>query len=304
LNETELMCNGGRVHCPAYLRGCILACERRRFVIAMIALLAVTAAMPAGMAPSAETAKAFDDYVAKVEEQIRGEEGAVESFLALPPGGTAAWETALRRGEVLVEQRAPTPAKIPGGLIHHWVGTVFIPNATVAQVLAIVQDYDHLTRSYAPEVMASRLISREGDDFRILLRMRKQKVVTVVLDAEYQVHYGRLDAAHQFSASRSTRISEIADAGSPREHAVADAENHGYLWRLNSYWRFVQATDGAIVQCEAISLTRNAPTGLGWLIGPFVREIPRESLEATLGATRDAVAARVRVDHSTQAEQR
>jgi hypothetical protein len=152
--------------------------------------------------------------------------------------------------------------------------------------------------------MASRLISRENDDFRISLRMREQKVVTVVLDAEYQVHYGRLDAAHQFSVSRSLRISEIADAGSPHEHAVADAESHGYLWRLNSYWRFVQATDGVIVQCEAISLTRNVPTGLGWLIGPFVREIPRESLEATLGATRDAVAARARVDHSTQAEHR
>jgi hypothetical protein len=273
-------------------------------VIAMIALLAVTAAMPAGVGASAETAKAFDDYVAGAEKQIRREESAVETFLILPPATTAGREAALRRGEVLVDLRGPTPAKIPGGLIHHWVGTVFIPNATVAQVLAVVQDYDHLTRSYAPEVMDSRLISREGDDFHISLRMREQKVVTVVLDAEYQVHYGRLDAAHQFSVSRSMRISEIAEAGSPREHAVADTENHGYLWRLNSYWRFVQATDGAIVQCEAISLTRNVPAGLGWLIEPFVREIPRESLEVTLGATRDAVAARARLEHSTQAEHR
>jgi len=296
--------NGGRVHCPARPRGGILACDRRQFVIAMIALLAVTAAMPAGVGPSAETAKAFDDYVAIAEEQIRREESAVESFLMLPPAATAGREAALRRGEVLVEQRGTTAAKVPGGSIHHWVGTVFIPNATVAQVLAVVQDYDHLTRSYAPEVMASRLISHEGDDFHISLRMREQKVVTVVMDAEYQVHYGRLDAVHQFSVSRSMRISEISDAGSPREHAVAEAENHGYLWRLNSYWRFVQESDGAIVQCEAISLTRNVPTGLGWLIGPFVREIPRESLEATLGATRDAVAARMRLEKPTQAEHR
>jgi hypothetical protein len=289
------------VHCLARSRGGILAYDWRQFVIAMIALLAVTAAMPAGVGPSAETGRAFDDYVAKAEEQIRREESAVESFLILPPAAAAGREAALRRGEVLVEQRGTTEAKIPGGLIHHWVGTVFVPNATVAQVLAVVQDYDHLTRSYAPEVMASRMISREGDDFRISLRMREQKVVTVVLDAEYQVHYGRLDAAHQFSVSRSTRISEIADAGSGRERAVADADNHGYLWRLNSYWRFVQESDGAIVQCEAISLTRNIPTGLGWLVGSFVREIPRESLELTLGATRDAVAARVRLEHSTQA---
>jgi len=292
------------VHCRAHPRGGILACDWRQFVIAMIALLAVTAAMPAGMGPSEEAAKAFDDYVAKAEERIQREESAVGSFLTLPPAATAGREAAFRRGEVLVEQRGTTAANFPGGLIHHWVGTVFIPNATVAQVLAVVQDYNHLTRSYAPEVMASRLISREGDDFHISLRAREQKLVTVVLDAEYEVHYGRLDAAHQFSLSRSIRISEIADAGSPRERAVADADNHGYLWRLNSYWRFVQESDGAVVQCEAISLTRSIPTGLGWLIGPFAREIPRESLEAMLGATRDAVAARVRLEKSTRAEHR
>jgi hypothetical protein len=292
------------VHCASDGRSRILACERRRFVIAMIALLVATTPMPAGVKPSAETTKAFDDYVAKAEELIRREESTVESFLAVPPAARAGRDAALRRGEVLVEQRGIAAANAPGGLIHHWVGTVFIPNATLAQVLAVVQDYDHLTRSYAPEVMASRLISRQGDDFHISLRMRERKVVTVVLDAEYQVHYGRLDAGHQFSMSRSMWISEIADAGGPHEHVVAEAENHGYLWRLNSYWRFVQTTDGAIVQCEAISLTRNIPAGLGWLIGPFVREIPRESLEATLGATRDAVAAQARPEHSTPAEHR
>ncbi len=290
------------MHCLPRPRGGILASERRRFVIAMIVLLAMTAATPAGVVPSAKAAKAFDDYVAKAEQQIRREESSVESFVILPPATTEGREASLRGGEVLVEQRGNTPAKTPGGMIHHWVGTVFVPNTTVAQVLAVVQDYDHLTRSYAPEVIASRLISREGDDFYISLRTRDQKVVTVVLDSEYQVHYGRLDAAHQFSMSRSGRISEVADAGSPREHAVADAENHGYLWRLNSYWKFVQASDGVIVQCEAISLTRNIPTGLGWLIAPLVREIPGESLKATLSATRDAVAAQVRLEHSTQAE--
>ena len=114
----------------------------------------------------------------------------------------------------------------------------------------------------------------------------------MVMDSEYDVRYGRLDAQHRFSWSRSTRIAEIADAGGPHEHAVSDAENHGYMWRLNSYWRFVEVSDGVIVECEAISLTRSVPAGLGWLIGPFVREIPRESLETTLRQTRDAVMGR------------
>jgi hypothetical protein len=285
--------------------GCILTDTRRWIVIALMALLAV-AAIPAGAAsgqPSQADWKAYDDYVAKAEEQILREESSVESFVIGTTEVRDRREAALRRGKVVVDDRGMATAEIPGGLIHHWVGTVFIPGASLADVMAVVQDYDHLARYYAPEVVSSRLISREGDDFWIALRTRDQRVVTVVMDSEYTVHYGRLDAEHQFSFSHSTRVAEIADAGGAHEHAVAERDSHGYLWRLNSYWRFVEASGGVIVQCEAISLTRGVPTGLGWLIGRYVREIPRESLEQTLGATRDAVAARTRLGDSMRAEQ-
>jgi hypothetical protein len=43
------------------------------------------------------------------------------------------------------------------------------------------------------------------------------------------------------------------------------------------------------VQLEAISLTRDIPDGLGWLIRPFVTSIPRESLAFTLTRTREAL---------------
>jgi hypothetical protein len=43
------------------------------------------------------------------------------------------------------------------------------------------------------------------------------------------------------------------------------------------------------VQSEVASLTRDIPTGLGWMIGPFVTEIPKETLTFTLEATRKAV---------------
>jgi hypothetical protein len=271
-------------------------------VIALIALL-VVATIPAGAGsgqPSEAALKAYDGYVAKAEEQILREERSVESFVIGTTEVRERRELALRRGKVVVDDRGVATAEIPGGLIHHWVGTVFIQGAIVADVMAVVQDYDHLAKYYAPEVVSSRLISRQGDDFWIALRTRDRRVVTVVMDSEYMVHYGRLDREHQFSFSHSTRVAEIADAGGAHENAVAEAESHGYLWRLNSYWRFVEAGGGVIVQCEAISLTRGVPTGLGWLIGRYVREIPRESLEETLGATRDAVAAR---RDSMQAEQ-
>ncbi len=64
-------------------------------------------------------------------------------------------------------------------------------------------------------------------------------------------------------------------------------EGHGFLWRLYSYWRFQEKDGGVYVECEAVSLTRKVPTGLGWLIDPIIRNLPRESLSNTLHATRN-----------------
>jgi hypothetical protein len=159
----------------------------------------------------------------------------------------------------------------------------------VHQVLVVVRDYDHAASYYSPDVLQSRVISQNGNDFRVFMRLRQHKVVTVVLDAEYDIRYGQVDAAHQYSVSRSTRISEIADPGTANERVLAPGQDHGFMWRLNTYWAFEQAKDGVFVQCEAISLTRDIPTGLAWMIAPFVNSIPRESLEFMLNATRTAV---------------
>jgi hypothetical protein len=239
-----------------------------------------------------QAAQGFDRYIAGSEARIRKQESSPSTFLALdelPAAQRAEAESRLRRGEILIARQDGTPLKLPGALIHDWTGTAFIPGATLSSTLALVQDYDHLQRYYSPEVVGSRLLSRNGDDFRIFMRLRKHKVVTVVLDTEYDVHYGRLDRNHAYSFSRSTQATEIADPGQDNEHALPEGDSHGFLWRLNSYWRFVQYGDGVMVECEAISLTRDVPTGLGWLIEPFIQSLPRESLEFTLRATREAV---------------
>jgi len=254
----------------------------------VIEILALWAAGWAAAKPSPSAAKAFDEYVAKAEARIRTQERVATTFNNLRDRD----EGALARGGVVVEALGPAgngTVEVPEGMIHDWSGTIFLPGVTLDDVLAVVQDYNHSARYYGPDVMASKLIGRDGDTFRIALRLRERKVVTVVMDSEYDVRYGRLDEEHAFSWSRSTRIAEITDAGGPRERELSDAESHGYMWRLNSYWRFSKVSDGVVVQCEAISLTRNVPAGLGWLVGPFVKDIPREYLERTLRATRDAV---------------
>jgi hypothetical protein len=261
----------------------------------VIEFLIIAVMVPAADGQDKQTAEAFDQYIAKSETRLTQARGKSDSFLAidaLTPAQRSQVSARLRQGEVVIEKQGETPFQISGGLIHDWVGTVLIPKVTMAQVLALIQDYEHSSRYYAPDVVQSRLVARHDDDFQVFLRLKKHKVVTVVLDTEYNVHYGRLDAAHQCSFSRSTRVSEIADPGTASEHALPGGHDHGFMWRLNSYWAFEQTDDGVLVECEAISLTRDIPTGLAWMIGPFVNSIPRESLQFTLDATRKALAAK------------
>lgn len=211
----------------------------------------------------------------------------------LPEPGRREAANRLKHGEVVSEKLQTADPSVnfstPGALIHHWVGTVFISGASLRQVLALIQDYDRHSEYYSPEVMKSKTLGHTGNDFKVYLRLKKKKVVTVVLDTEYLVHYHALDATHAFSESYSTRIAEISHPDKTQEQAAPEGKGEGFMWRLDSYWRFVERDGGVYVQCEAISLTRDIPTGLNWLIAPFIESVPRESLEFTLASTRAAV---------------
>lgn len=186
----------------------------------------------------------------------------------------------------------PGADEVPGGLRHHWLAAVFVPGVKVPDVLAFVQDYDHQAGVFE-DVLVSRLLARNGDYFEPLLRLRRTKVITAVYDTTHAVHYRAHGAGRASSRSVATRIVELertggADAYRPRP----DASDRGFLWRLNSYWRFLEADGGVVVECESLSLSRGIPTGLGWLVGRFVNSIPRESLEQTLLGIRKGTLAR------------
>jgi hypothetical protein len=135
-------------------------------------------------------------------------------------------------------------------------------------------------------VVRAKILSHTGDDFRVFMRFRQTKIITVVLDTEHEVRYQRLDSMRAASRSISTRVQEVENAGTSNEHDLPEGEDNGYLWRINSYWRFLERDGGVYVQCESVSLTRDIPVGLGWLAAPFVESIPRESLSFMLIATR------------------
>jgi hypothetical protein len=247
----------------------------------------------------ADAGRAFNRYVQLTEERVAGELRPGGAFLVmdrLPADARAAAYSALRGGELRMERLETKDngqaVECPGGMIHHWVGMVFIPGATMEETMRVIQDYDHQAEVYAPQVVRSKIISHTGDDFHIYMRMRQKEIITVVLDTEHDAHFERIDAARVASSSISTRVQQVENAGEPGEHDLPAGNDGGYLWRINSYWRYLVRDGGVYVQCESVSLTRNIPTGLGWMIGPLVEGIPRDLLGATLEHTRKGIANR------------
>jgi hypothetical protein len=178
---------------------------------------------------------------------------------------------------------------VPDGLIHDWIAAAFIPATNLQATLAVIQNYDNHKEIYKPEVIDSKLIRRCGDDFQIFLRLLKKKILTVVLDTDHEVRYRSLGAGHEDCRSRTTRIAEVENAGSEKEKVLPPDTGYGFLWRLNSYWRFLERDGGVFVECRAISLSRDVPLGLGWIIEPIIQKLPKESLLQTLASTRQAL---------------
>jgi hypothetical protein len=151
---------------------------------------------------------------------------------------------------------------------------------------------------YGPYIRRSKLLRRDGNNFDVFLQFYRKAIITVVLDAEFQVHYAQqVDPARIQSRSYSTRIAEVENAGQPNEREKPVRKAHGYLWRLNTYSHLEEKDGGVYFQIESIALTRRVPVGLGWLINPFVKRIPRESLSMLLSSTRKAVIAKANAAH-------
>jgi hypothetical protein len=266
--------------------------------ISVLILLCIAAfSLPARAAElKQKTTSAFDRYVAATEARFANELRPGGAFLYVDAMNADAKRQAydqLKNGEILVEKletKAPgVNSDVPDGMVHHWVGLIFIPGATLAKTLPIVKDYDRRAELYKPDVSASRTIAHNGDDFKMFLRLHQKRFTTVDFNTTYDVHWGAVDSTKVYSNSISTRIAEVKDPAKPDGEELPVGAGHGYLWRLNTYWRFEEKDGGVYLQCEALSLTRDMPIGLGWLLKPLVTAIPKQSLNRALGQTRNVV---------------
>lgn len=258
----------------------------RRLPLLPLLLLIVSAPVAASAAPTPAAAAAFNTYIAAVESRLAQQHRSPSAFLApVDP----MQQDGLRQGHLIITHLTPPGHDPPDAIIHHWRGTAFAPGARIADFDRIMRDFPAYPRIYAPQVVEGRILSARGDSYHISMRLREQQVISIVFDTAYDVTFGRLDPSHRYSLSRSTQISEISSPGTPHEHPLSPADDHGFLWRINTYWSAEERDGGLYLQIESVSLTRSIPAGFNWAVRPFVDSIPRQSLEFTLRSTLNAL---------------
>ena len=261
----------------------------RTFSVACSLLVLMANSASSFSQPTASATAAFNSYVGEVESRLAQQHQSQNAFLT-PTALTPESDVRLRRGEFIFEQITSSAGEeVSGAMLHHWRATAFVAGATSADLTRLMKNFSGYPQRFSPQVLQARVISQRDDHLQVQLRVRQQHIISVVMDQTYDVTFGRLDDKYQYSLSRSTHISEIDSPGTSGERALGPGEEHGFLWRQNTYWSYEERNGGLYMQIESVSLSRSIPSGLGWVVRPFVESVPRKSLEFTLRSTCNAL---------------
>jgi hypothetical protein len=272
----------------------------RMFTLALLAALGTLCGGPSNLRAAdltPATIKAFERYVQAAEARMNREGSRPGDFLYIEQLPKPQYDQAmamLKQGQVYVARIETRDASggqidVPDGMVHHWIGAVLVPGTSLTAAFTVLRNYNNYKEIYKPEVTRSRLISHQDDNYEIYLRLQKKSIVTVTLDTWYKIHDSQIDPTQGYTRSSAIRIQQVEDAGTPQEHLDPVGHDSGYLWRINSYWRYQQTKEGVIIEWESISLSRDIPFLIAWFVKPLVRDISRQTVQDMLTAARKAI---------------
>jgi hypothetical protein len=240
-----------------------------------------------------QTSAAWEQYIESATARMERRVSPGQTFLWVDEAPERL--TRVRAGEVVVSPAVPqNPKRVAGGLIHDWVGAVFVPGVELADVLDVVSDFAAYKNYYRPTVVDSKVITNTdtGGRFSMLL-LNQSLLLKTAFDTDYESRYVRVGQRHAYSISHTTRVQEIADYGAPAQHLLQEGQGTGFIWRLFSIARFLQRDGGVYIELEAIGLSRDIPASLRWLVDPIVGRVARGSLATALQQTGKAVCSHV-----------
>jgi hypothetical protein len=260
--------------------------ERRGLAILFL-LLAPALSNAADLKP--ETLQAWDAYVCAAKTHMEKRASGRAPFLWVDEDQDLAQR--VRAGEILVGPLdGDSPHTVPHGLIHDWIGAVFVPKARLDDAMSVLDDYERYPDFYRPMVAKARLLEQTPAHEKItLLMVGKAYSVTSAVETEDEIKMSRLGADRAYSLSTSVRVQAIADYGESSEHMLPEDDGPGYVWRTFSVTRLEQRDGGVYVEMEMIGMSRGIPLALRWLIQPLAERLPRNLLVLTLQDARDAV---------------
>lgn len=236
-----------------------------------------------------ETVEAWNAYIQAKTASIQPRVQPGKAFLTIDQDEERAAE--VRGGQpYIAPAEGQNPKRVPGGLIHDWMGVAFIPDANINEVLSTVRHYEEYKKFYHPVVIASKGVAASSlDDHFSMVLMNKSLISKTALDSDYESSYVRVDRRRWYSISQTTRIQEVENYGTEDQHVIPEDQGTGLIWRLVSITRFEERDGGVYVEVEAIALSRDIPFSLRWLVMPVVRRVSRSSLATSLEQTAEAV---------------
>jgi hypothetical protein len=264
--------------------------SRRTSFLGVLLAFTMGGAVVAAATLKAESVNGWSLYVAAAERRMQGELRTQDRFLGMEfTQEAAADHKAVRAGEIVIRDVEARDAsgrviEVPSAMVHHWRGVVLIPRASLNDVFAWVRSGAADTGQ--EDVLQSAVLARGPDSLRMYLKLRRQKIVTAVYNTEHVVTFTSYSAARASSTSTATKIAELVDPGTPSEHELPPGQDRGFLWKWNAYWRYEQTDAGVLAECESISLSRDVPSFVGFMVRPIISSTARESMERTLAAMR------------------
>ena len=251
-------------------------------LMAAVSILICSAAIVPGPVLGAElharTVRAYEEYLVRASRAFLSRESHDD-----PPGPP--------RGGVI----SAGPARedgiigVPGGLVHNWTATSFIRGVGLPQVLAQSRAYQEYPRTHKA-VMASQVLEHDNDRYRLLMRIKEGAAgITGVLQIRSSVVYSYPTKDSALVVATADEIREVKNAGGHDERLLPAGNDSGYLWRANTFTRYVERADGVWIEMETLGLSRRFPPLLGWLIEPIARRLGRRSVETTLQEVQAAV---------------
>ena len=275
-----------------------LAAARRVALAAALLGGTVAAAAAADLQP--RTIAAWDRYVEETERRIAAEieHEHGDRFLVRDFGDDAAEaRREVLTGRIRIDRLETRDAEgeripVPKGAIHHWLGSALIPDVTLEEVLhALIHAVE--PEALQDDVIESRVLARPGKDrLELFLKLRRKQIVTVHYNSEHAAAYTRHRPGVASSRTIATRIAELDDAGTPAEREKPVGRDRGFLWRLNTYWRYQQVDEGVIFEVESLSLSRGIPRLLRWMVSPLVNRTARDVLTQTLASMAEVLSTR------------